>query len=157
MTFAAPGAGARRTTGFTMVEIVVVLTIVAIVSTLAMIMLSRSEMLAREASAIATMRTIQTAQSLYRRTHNAYGTLDQLIDVEQRLIGTSLEDGNHGYHFVVVCDSDEVWYALAWPLEYSVSGSMSYYIDGRGTLRAKDTGVDGEPDAELAADWPVIK
>ncbi len=62
--------------GFTLIELMIVISIISIIAAIAVPSMLRSRMAANEASAISCLRTVCTAQATFRRTsYNAAGTL----------------------------------------------------------------------------------
>jgi prepilin-type N-terminal cleavage/methylation domain-containing protein len=67
--------------GFSLIELLIVVAIILIIAAIAIPNLIRSKMAANEASAVATLRTINTAEVVYSSTYNVstvFGTLKQL-------------------------------------------------------------------------------
>jgi type IV pilus assembly protein PilA len=67
--------------GFSLIELLIVVAIILIIAAIAIPNLIRSKMAANEASAVATLRTINTAEVVYSSTYNntaVFGTLGQL-------------------------------------------------------------------------------
>src|ERR1700693_6280837 len=67
--------------GFSLIELLIVVAIILIIAAIAIPNLIRSKMAANEASAVATLRTINTAEVVYSSTYTSsavFGTLGQL-------------------------------------------------------------------------------
>jgi prepilin-type N-terminal cleavage/methylation domain-containing protein len=67
--------------GFSLIELLIVVAIILIIAAIAIPNLIRSKMAANEASAVATLRTINTAEVVYSSTYSTtsiFGTLPQL-------------------------------------------------------------------------------
>ncbi len=65
--------------GFSLIELLIVVAIILIIAAIAIPNLIRSKMAANEASAVASLRTINTGEVTYNNTYpNTFGTLAQL-------------------------------------------------------------------------------
>ena len=67
--------------GFSLIELLIVVAIILIIAAIAIPNLIRSKMAANEASAVATLRTVNTAEVVYSSTYSVpaiFGTLAQL-------------------------------------------------------------------------------
>ncbi len=65
--------------GFSLIELLIVVAIILIIAAIAIPNLMRSKMAANEASAVASLRTINTSEVTYNNTYpGTYGTLAQL-------------------------------------------------------------------------------
>jgi type IV pilus assembly protein PilA len=69
----------KKENGFSIVELIIVVTIIGIISAFAVPGLRRARQNAQMGSAIQSMRTITTAQVLYERKFKNYGTLADLV------------------------------------------------------------------------------
>ena len=71
----------NRQKGFSLIELLIVVAIILIIAAIAIPNLIRSKMAANEASAVATLRTINTSEVVYSSTYSTnavFGTLAQL-------------------------------------------------------------------------------
>ena len=71
----------NRQKGFSLIELLIVVAIILIIAAIAIPNLIRSKMAANEASAVATLRTINTSEVVYSSTYsttNVFGTLGDL-------------------------------------------------------------------------------
>src|SRR5258708_12214032 len=73
--------------GFSLIELLIVVAIILIIAAIAIPNLIRSKMAANEASAVATLRSINTAQVVYSSTYNVPFTFAGSL--------TALADGGH--------------------------------------------------------------
>src|SRR5438552_7218495 len=135
----------RATAGFTLLEILTVIAIISVVVSIALPNLVDSRKLSNETSAISSLRTIGTAQEVYK-TRNFSGagvsTYSPNIDA---LVATSLVAGfgregtfwkKDNYWFSIrTGTTDQVWQADATPTQPGTTGDRSFYIDQTGVIR----------------------
>lgn len=130
----------RRQDGFTLIELMIVIAIIAVIVTLAIPGFLRAQQAARESSAIRYMRSWSTAQEQYRRTYGIYAdSNDQLVDSKYIQVGKS---NNRGYTFSIDNSPGErfVWNGSARPNTPGFSGNLWFYIDSSGVIRHSNTG-----------------
>ena len=91
-----------------------------------------------EASFIAALRTIASAQELYRRRYEVYGTLQQLGEANMLdnvlAAATTPENPKSGYWFTLTVESDKHWYCVARPSEWGVTGERNGFISTEGEI-----------------------
>ncbi len=68
----------KKDRGFSIIELLVVVAIIGLIAAIAVPNLRRARQQANQASAIQSMRTITTAQYLYERRYQTYGTMADL-------------------------------------------------------------------------------
>lgn len=125
----------RPRSGFTLIELMIVVNIIAIIAAVAIPNLLRTRTQANEGSAIGSMRSIATAQSLYKDTEGAYGNTLALLG-DKELIDNALASGDRAeYHFELTLSSPMTWEATAVPHVCGVTGHQSFYIDQTGIVR----------------------
>jgi hypothetical protein len=94
-----------------------------------------------EAAAIGSLRTINTAQSLFREgDKDMNGILDyadSLSDLsETNLIDSTLGTGTkQGYLFAIASASQSAYTATACPVTQGVTGDRSFFVDQSGVIR----------------------
>jgi len=139
--------------GFTLIELMIVVAVIAIVAAIAVPSLLQMKKSGNEASAISSMRTIATAQIAFRAREGNYGSLEELGDGDNRLIGPALASGHKsGYNFAVEAvdatdTSPPSFTAIAAPVSTGRFGSgvRRFYVDQTGVIRYTSDG--SEPDA----------
>ena len=108
-------------------------------------------------TAVATLRTLTSAQEVYFAKWGCYGTGSQLGPDGQRLIdnimagmtqNTSIEKS--GFFFRMSLTEDgSTWCAVAWPTGWGRTGNKAFHISADGTIKYKDikgTNPDWNPD-----------
>jgi len=152
--------GVKVSGGFTLLELVIVLTIISVLMATAIILWSTGSMTSNEASAIASVRIISTAETQYRLNNPVYGTLTELKDANL-INDPSLASGiKSGYLFQAnpYQSGRYTWYAEAVPEIYNSSGIKSFYIDERSmAIKGKDTGTSQFKPREEAELWPSLE
>lgn len=133
----------------------------ALIAAIAIPNLLAARMAANEGSAIHSLRQISSAQALYYRSFDKYGTLEELA--AQNLIDPKLGSGRkNGYNFTIELTSDETntegFAVTGIPFAYRSSGMRSFYVDESSVIRAVDNhgGPPSKMDEplELNSDYP---
>src|SRR5947199_2957072 len=90
----------KNNKGFSLLELLIVLAIILIIATIAIPSLLRSRQSAQESSAVAQVRTVNTAEITYLSSNQgSYGDIAQLIT--QGLLDTRFTGSVSGYSFSV--------------------------------------------------------
>lgn len=164
----------RETAGFTLVELLIVLAVIGIVAAMATVRLDRARMAASEASAIGSLRAINSAESTYASSCGASGFAQSLEDLSKPPAGSSQgfisadlsHDGvvKSGYEVAIEPDLSSTivtvasrscnapaeptlssYFASAAPLSAGRTGLRTFATDKRGTIYLRDDGVAIEP------------
>jgi type IV pilus assembly protein PilE len=136
-----------RKRGFTLVEIMIVVAIIALLAAIAIPSLLRA---ANESSAQAALKTIATAEITYRSANNSYGDLGDLGTATPPYIDAVLGCGSEpcqksGYNFATTNNAAETFCVTAVPSTANVTGVRSFCITEDGVVRvgaADDTDHD---------------
>ena len=118
--------------GFTLVEIMIVVAIIALLAAIAIPNLLRARISAQEAAAAAALHTLVTAETQWRASHTSYAALTALTSETPPYIDSTLAGGSkQGYTFTVGGISGTAFFAGAAPQGGNARG---YYIDEAGVL-----------------------
>jgi prepilin-type N-terminal cleavage/methylation domain-containing protein len=161
--------------GFSLIELLIVVAIILIIAAIAIPNLLRSRIAANQASAVGSLRTLNTAEVTYATTYNTgyTGTLGNLgpntagqspVATAAGLIDSVLSGGaatatmssKSGYSFVytpAATDASgriDVYSITATPLAVGTTGTNFYFTDQSGVIRQNSTAVAGSTDSPLA-------
>src|SRR6266496_4398652 len=96
----------KNNRGFSLLELLIVVAIILIIATIAIPSLLRSRQSAQESSAVAQIRTINTAEVTYLSSNQgSYGTIPQLIT--QGLLDNRFSGSVSGYNFTIAASSSD--------------------------------------------------
>ena len=149
--------------GFSLIELLIVVAIILIIAAIAIPNLIRSKMAANEASAVASVRTINTAEVVYSSTYgiasvfsvalkdlgDGAGTCATvapvatnacLIDNNLATNGTPAGSGKSGYNFTYANPAAGTYTITADAVTQGSTGTRSFFSDQTLVIRAKNPG-----------------
>jgi len=127
----------RSREGFTLIELLIVIAVIAILAAIAIPNLLSSREAANEASAIGSLRTINSVEATYRSRNASYATVDQLAaaNLIDPALGaaTSATSPKSGYAFLAEGDTSR-YVAVGVPV--SSTHEREFYTDDSGIIFA---------------------
>ena len=146
----------KATRGFSLIELLIVVTIILIISAIAIPNLIKSKIQANETAAVGTLRTLTESAVMYWTTYNGYphalsdlgpgGGGTNASSAAADLIDSTLASGiKSGYKFtfaVVATDpagNVQSYYITAIPVTPGTTGQRSFFTDASGTIRVSQT------------------
>ena len=138
--------------GFSLIELLIVVAIILIIAAIAIPNLLRSKMAANQASAVGSLRTLNTACIAYSTNYNqfpaALTNLGPMVSngtassTSADLIDSVLAAGTKsGYTFVFTAGSLNQSYSItATPITAATTGQNMYYTDQSGVIRVNTSG-----------------
>ncbi len=138
--------------GFTLIELMIVVAILAILLAVAIPLLQNSRLSANEGSAVDSLKSLASANQTYKTRFGSYASsLSDLSDsafIDSVLGSAGAVPGKSGYIFSYSGLNDS-WATNADPIAEGATGNRHFYIDTSGVRRFRE----GSP--STSADTPI--
>ena len=138
--------------GFSLLELLIVVAIILIIATIAIPSLLRSRQAAQESSAVAQIRTINTAQVTYLSSNaGSYGSVPELIT--QGLLDSRFGGSVSGYNFSVTASGSD-YTAQAIPTSTN-AGRYGYYSTPDAVVRYATSAIQSTNSSTCSPCFPT--
>jgi prepilin-type N-terminal cleavage/methylation domain-containing protein len=142
----------KRTRGFTLLELLIVVSIILILAVIATPSFISALQSSRETSAVATLKQIYQAEMIYVASYSSFGPFDSLVasgGIDNRF-GTEGGDpilGGYQYS-IILAEDGSGFYVQADPVG-TASGRYDYYIGLDGVARYRTALGNAVPGADV--------
>jgi len=128
----------KKTRGFTLIELMIVVAIIAIIAAIAIPNLLRSRMQSNESSAVGNLRTIVGAEVAYHAANFEYTVaFADLTGATPAFLDGDWAVPKSGYNFTLAGDVQN-FNANADPVSMGVTGGKGFFTDASGVIRYAD-------------------
>lgn len=142
----------KRKRGFTLLELLIVVSIILILAVIATPSFISALQSSRETSAVATLKQIYQAEMIYVASYNSFGTFDSLVaagGIDNRFATEGGDPTLGGYQYsIVLAEDGSGFYIQADPVG-TASGRYDYYVGLDGVARYRTTLGNAIPGADV--------
>ena len=137
------------TGGFTLIEVLIVATVIGVVASVAIPGFQNAKKAANESGVIANLKGLVTSVEAYRLRLGAYPTqMQDLADaqiVDEVIGGSTAAPGKSGYLYTLTAVSG-TWNITADPITPGITGNRYFYIDASGVVHYSESGTASASD-----------
>ncbi|MBI4585163.1 MAG: prepilin-type N-terminal cleavage/methylation domain-containing protein [Planctomycetes bacterium] len=131
----------KRNSGFTLIELMIVVAIIAIIAAIAIPSLLNARKAGNEASAISSLRTLTTVNEQYRTRFQSYASGLGVLNTEGYIDNVLSSGTKSGYGFAYTLASVNTWNCTADPSTPGTTGDRYFFVDQSGVIRFSSTGT----------------
>lgn len=131
--------------GFTLVEIMIVMAVIIVLAFMVVPNMLRANVTSNEVSAIANLRSLNTALLMYYTANNKNYPI-QLSDMSGYISPALASGEKSGYLFNYTRDSADEFHINANPRTPGRTGTRYFYMDEANIIKYNETGEAGESD-----------
>ncbi|MBI4601017.1 MAG: prepilin-type N-terminal cleavage/methylation domain-containing protein [Planctomycetes bacterium] len=132
-----PAVRRERETGFTLIELMIVVAIIAIIAAIAIPSLLGARKSGNEASAIASCRTLATVSEQYKTRFQSYANSLASLSATGYIDEVLGSGSKSGYTFTYAGATD-TWTVAADAETFGTTGDRGFFIDSTGVIRFAD-------------------
>ena len=127
----------ESSSGFSLLELLIVVAIILVIATIAIPSLLRSRQMSNESAAVANLRTVSNAEATYiASTGGFYGSAAQLVS--ERLLDERFTRSSVSGYIYTITTSGDAFTAMAVPASSNM-GRYGYYMITDGVIRYSTT------------------
>lgn len=141
----------KKEQGFTLIELMIVVSIIAIIAAIAIPSLMNARKSGNEASAISSLRTLTTVNEQYRNRFQEYaGSLANLSAAGyiDSVLGAQVKSG-YSFNYVRGAATTNTWTCNANPTVAGTTGDRYFYVDQSGVIRFNGTAAASSTDSPI--------
>jgi prepilin-type N-terminal cleavage/methylation domain-containing protein len=127
--------------GFSLIELLIVVAVIGVISSIAVPSYISSRRAAKEAAAISTMRTLISAEGAYFSSNGSYSRyclmseLDSLNLIEKDFYQSSIDGGSKNGYLFQITQPDPTRYVITATPQMEASLMRHFYADESGLIR----------------------